>query len=204
MIPQFARIRDWITDNYPNGKDKEQILRWCSPKADRAEKKLLGVRVKPKFKIHSATGSLGKADRAFSLFIRLSQCMASGNTLFGKCVTCGEMKPFEVLQCGHWIERGYFGTRFEVDNCHIQCIFCNSKNGLNGATEKHEAYIAANCGHSTVINLQITTKLYPKRQSDFELEEIAKDFTERAKTIPTYEIWDTFYNRKNKDRLDDE
>src|SRR3990167_3964564 len=41
------------------------------------------------------------------------------------CVTCGAIKPWKELQCGHYYSRNKLGTRFHEDNCHIQCIACN-------------------------------------------------------------------------------
>lgn len=200
MPPQMARIRNWINDNYPEGKDKLQILRWASPRADRAEKKKAGIKTKSKFRIHKAKGALGSADKWFALFIRLRDCLQSGEELFGICCTCGKLKSFIGLQCGHWIQRGNYGTRFDEDNCHIQCVYCNSKMGLNGAVKEHEAYISRVRGASTVRDLQIKAALYTVKPRAWTLDLMSAAFEIKAKALPNYELWNSVYNNKKRNK----
>lgn len=63
-----------------------------------------------------------RLDKVFALYIRLRDVMPSG---FGKCISCGKIKPYKELDCGHFYGRTNMATRFDEDNCHAECIGCN-------------------------------------------------------------------------------
>ena len=63
-----------------------------------------------------------KLDREFSLFIRLRDAMPNG---YFRCISCGQIKPFEQADCGHFHSRTHMATRFDEDNCSSECRFCN-------------------------------------------------------------------------------
>ena len=62
-----------------------------------------------------------RLDKEFSLFIRLRD--SSGG--YFKCISCGQIKPFEQADCGHYINRQHMSTRFDEMNCNAQCRKCN-------------------------------------------------------------------------------
>ena len=61
-------------------------------------------------------------DKVFSIFIRLRDIDADG---FSYCVTCGKPMTLKTSQCGHFISRRHFATRWEEKNCAAQCVGCN-------------------------------------------------------------------------------
>lgn len=63
-----------------------------------------------------------KLDKEFSLFIRLRDAMPGGCF---KCISCGQIKPFEQADCGHYFSRTHLSTRFDENNCHAECRHCN-------------------------------------------------------------------------------
>ena len=63
-----------------------------------------------------------KLDKVFALYIRLRDVMPNG---YGKCISCGRIKSFKELDCGHFHGRTHMATRFEEDNAHAECIACN-------------------------------------------------------------------------------
>lgn len=60
-------------------------------------------------------------DTVFSRYIRLKESVNG----VGTCVTCLRKDNWRNMDCGHFISRGHFGTRFDEKNCHIQCQECN-------------------------------------------------------------------------------
>lgn len=62
-----------------------------------------------------------KLDKEFSLFIRLRDCMPNG---YFRCISCGQIKPFEQADCGHYFSRTHLSTRFDENNCHAECRHC--------------------------------------------------------------------------------
>ena len=68
-----------------------------------------------------------KAWRTFSRYIRTRDCLkTTKNPHSGKCITCGELYPFEKLDAGHYIhEIKHPMTYFHEKNAHAQCQHCN-------------------------------------------------------------------------------
>ena len=62
-----------------------------------------------------------KADITFSRYVR-----EAANTKLGvECYTCGNYFPVKHIQCGHFVPRSFNITRFNLMNCHPQCVGCN-------------------------------------------------------------------------------
>lgn len=74
---------------------------------------------KPKKKTTSQLKKL--LDKEFSIYIR-NKYAKNGMVA---CYTCGAIKSISEMQCGHFISRSYLATRFEEDNCKVQCVGCN-------------------------------------------------------------------------------
>ncbi len=67
---------------------------------------------------------INKLDKIFSLYIRLRDSKPFGYKAF-KCISCGQIKPFAKADCGHYYSRSKMSTRYDEDNCHSECNFCN-------------------------------------------------------------------------------
>lgn len=63
-----------------------------------------------------------KLDRLFSLYIRLRDAMPNG---YVRCISCGKIKTFDDVDCGHFYSRTHMATRFDEDNCNAECKACN-------------------------------------------------------------------------------
>jgi len=95
-------------------------------------------------------------DRLFSIFIRRRDSTDG----IGKCVTCGKMKVWKTMDCGHFIGRQHSATRWEEKNCALQCKQCNG-------FEEGQKYIFAKrideiYGEGTAEMLRIKSKNYTK------------------------------------------
>ena len=60
-------------------------------------------------------------DKWFSLYIRIRY---SVNGLC-QCFTCGKVGHYKKLQCGHFQSRRHHATRWNEENCQVQCVKCN-------------------------------------------------------------------------------
>lgn len=65
---------------------------------------------------------VAKLDRIFALYIRLRDVMPNG---YVRCISCGQIKSFDDVDCGHFYSRRHMATRYNEDNCHAECKFCN-------------------------------------------------------------------------------
>lgn len=62
-----------------------------------------------------------KLDKVFSIYIRRRYAIND----IAKCVTCGKEDNWNKLQCGHFMSRKHMSTRWDEDNCQVQCAGCN-------------------------------------------------------------------------------
>lgn len=76
-----------------------------------------------------------KLDSVFSEYIRTKNVDSYG---FTHCFTCNCKDYWYNLQCGHFISRKYFGTRWDENNARPQCKKCNCflNGNLNIFSEK--------------------------------------------------------------------
>ena len=61
-------------------------------------------------------------DKWFSLYIRLRHATKEGMT---QCFTCNKAAHYKELQCGHFQSRRFHSTRWNEQNCQVQCVKCN-------------------------------------------------------------------------------
>ena len=72
-------------------------------------------------------------DKVFQFYIRLRDVMPGG---YGRCISCGKIKPFDHLQAGHFFGRAHFSTRWHEDNVNAECEWDNCWNGEHLLTYK--------------------------------------------------------------------
>lgn len=111
-----------------------------------------------------------KLDKKFSLFIRLRDSRAFGYRGF-KCISCGQIKPFEKADCGHYYSRKHMATRFDEDNAHAECSSCNrfSADHLIGYREN----LIKKIGQERFDMLTLK-HIQSKHWTEFELKELIK------------------------------
>lgn len=108
-----------------------------------------------------------KAKAIFSQYVRLRDCIrTTGSTDYGKCITCGEVKSFEELHCGHFISGRGNSLFFEESNSHCQCSVCNTS--LGGNPEIYRMKMIKKYGIEEVERLESLRHVPVKmRESDF-------------------------------------
>lgn len=88
-------------------------------------------------------------DSAFSQYIRLKDAVDGLAT----CVTCGTQKEWKLLQNGHYESRGKFPTRWDEENCHVQCYACNV--AMKGNYTSYARYMVNRYGAGKLEELHI-------------------------------------------------
>lgn len=126
---------------------------------------------------NSQAALIRKLDKVFSLYIRLRDVMPSG---FVRCISCGKIKRFDDVDCGHFHSRTHMATRFDEDNCHAECRGCNrfSADHLIG----YQRNLIQKIGRSRFDLLNIKAHS-TKHYMDFELEEKIKHYTNEVKRL---------------------
>lgn len=109
-----------------------------------------------------------RLDTVFSRYIRLRDAMEGG--MF-RCISCGKIKPIEQADCGHFHSRTHMSTRFDEDNCHAECRYCNrfSADHIIGYREN----LIKKIGEQRFKLLDIKAH-ETKKWSHFELEQLTK------------------------------
>ena len=71
---------------------------------------------------------IDKLDQVFSLYIRMRDSREFGYRAF-RCISCGNVKPFEQMDCGHFVSRNAMAIRWNEQNCNGECAMCNRFHG---------------------------------------------------------------------------
>ena len=137
-------------------------------KLKKKKEKTLSLFDKAGIKIKKKPDLKVKLDKEFSLFIRLRDCMPNG---FFRCISCGQIKPFEQADCGHYFSRTHLATRYDEKNCNAECRHCNrfKADHLEGYRMNLIAKIGQPAFDLLTIKAASTLKI-----SDFEYEQLIK------------------------------
>lgn len=142
---------------------------YLKKRAPKSEKK--AVPRKP-----SLSSLVRKLDGVFSEYIRLRDSRPFRYKAF-RCISCGEVKPYEQMDCGHFIGRTHMATRFDEENCHGECRACNRFDS------SHMIYYQRNLekliGKSRV-DMLIVRGHSTKKWTAWELEILIKHYTEEV------------------------
>ena len=65
-----------------------------------------------------------RLDETFSLYVRLRDSKA-WNFQYFRCISCGQIKPFEQMDAGHFVGRTHKATRWDELNVNGECRACN-------------------------------------------------------------------------------
>lgn len=80
-------------------------------------------KVTPKRKREKSLAKLKKElDSVFSRYIRQKYSDNQGEV---SCYTCGKRGHWKTMQNGHFVSRQYLATRWDENNCRVQCAGCN-------------------------------------------------------------------------------
>lgn len=117
-----------------------------------------------------------KLDKIFSLFIRLRDSAAYNHKYF-RCISCGQIKPFEQMDCGHFISRTHQATRFDEENAHGECRFCNRFSADHIIA--YQRNLEAKIGKDRVDMLLARGRM-TKKWSAFELQLLIKHYQQEV------------------------
>ena len=123
------------------------------------------------------TGLKAKLDRVFSQYIRLRDMMPGG--VF-RCISCGQIKPIEQADCGHYINRQHMATRFSEMNCNAQCRSCNRFD--EGNMQGYRRGLVQKYGEQRVLLLE-AQKYETRKYTDFEYEALIKHYRAEIKRM---------------------
>ena len=71
---------------------------------------------------------IDKLDHVFSLYIRMRDSKEFHFRKF-RCISCGQPKDFDQMDCGHFVSRNAMSVRWNEENCNGECKKCNRLQG---------------------------------------------------------------------------
>lgn len=128
-------------------------------------------------------GLVKKLDSVFSQYIRLRDAHewheANPTSPFGyvACCTCGGVRHWKEVDCGHYYGRRSMNTRFEERNAHAQCKGCNCDEGRKA---EYTLFLQKKYGPEIIERLVIAGKR-PRKFKPFELEGLILHYTAEVK-----------------------
>lgn len=124
-----------------------------------------------------------KAIKVFSQYIRKKYANKYG---YVNCVTCGVLKHWKEIQCGHFIDGRMNSVLFNENLCHPQCFRCNFKSSgcLAGNKVKYTIFMMNkyNLNKEAIDELD-NLKFQTKKYTLEELENIVEVYTEKSESI---------------------
>lgn len=118
---------------------------------------------------------IAKLDKLFSKFIRQRDLI---NGEMFKCCSCGQLKPKEQADAGHFINRRWMACRWREDNVHSQCRSCNRFD--EGNSVGYTMFMIDKYGKEHVEYLQ-AIKNAGYKYSEFELQILIDEYKEKLK-----------------------
>lgn len=113
-------------------------------------------------------------DKVFQYYIRLRDAMPGG---YCRCISCGKIKPFDLIQAGHFYSRKHMNTRWNEDNVNAECSGCNCFDGdhLLGYRQN----LIKKIGLQKFQYLEVAHNL-TRKWADFEIVVMVKHYGEKV------------------------
>lgn len=155
---------------------------WLKSKSNsKKEKSKFEIKeIKSRTKGFKSVSSLEKKlDRIFSKYIRLRDTKP-WEFKYGRCISCGRIMPYAQLDCGHFHSRIHRNTRYDEDNCHIECHYCNRMSADH--LIKYQENLIKKIGQKRFDLLKVKASMTCKRTA-FELEIMIKEYEKKVKEL---------------------
>jgi len=128
----------------------------------------------PKKKQRSRKNLIKALDAWYSRYIRWSNADADGLV---QCATCDTKKPVKSMQCGHFMSRRHYSTRWVEKNTAPQCYGCNI--GDQGRQYQMSKYLDNKYGAGTSERLQARSQ-EARKYTDKEIEYLIKYYRDKT------------------------
>lgn len=115
--------------------------------------------------------------KAFSEYIRLRDADEFG---ICKCFTCGRIRHWRQVDCGHGIGRQHKATKFDEKNNHAQCKGCNGFEG--GRMDIYKQRVDERYGAGTWDALEVKSRMTCKR-GKFEIDTMTEYYKQEVKKL---------------------
>ena len=112
-------------------------------------------------------------DAVFSQYIRRKDAVNE----IAECVTCGKKDHYKKLQCGHFMSRRHYSTRWEINNVSVQCYGCN-------ITNQGQQFLFAKYLGLEVAEQMVTKSKQVVKFTDSDLQDMIDYYKEKLSFLP--------------------
>jgi 5-methylcytosine-specific restriction endonuclease McrA len=157
-------------DPKPEKKEKEVLTAKDFQKKYGQKKRLTKTPISKKPK-SSRSKLIKEADSWFSRRIRLEGVtqVISLSQAIGSCGSCKKQVDIRYADCGHLHSRKHMATRFEPQNCDLQCKQCNMSMGDVKVNTAYTNFFIQKYGKNAMDLISIQTQNFSKID-EFELK----------------------------------
>ena len=113
-----------------------------------------------------------KLDTVFSLYIRRKDAINE----IAECITCNKKDHYKKLQCGHFMSRRHYSTRWLETNVGVQCYSCNITS--QGMQYRFSQYLGDKLSEEMYIKSKQTVKF-----ADLDLIDMIEYYTNKLENI---------------------
>ena len=113
-----------------------------------------------------------KLDTIFSQYIRRKDAISD----IAICVTCNKKDHYKKLQCGHFMSRSHYSTRWLETNVGVQCYGCNISR--SGEQYKFSQYLGDNLAQEMYIKSKQIVKF-----ADVDLIDMIEYYTNKVNDL---------------------
>lgn len=123
----------------------------------------------------------GELQKIFNEFIRIRDTQTNQGTKFFICISCQAPKGLEEMHAGHCFPvGGHEAVRFDEDNVHGQCRYCNFYQ--HGAPELYKYNLVKKIGQAAFNKLELRSHNLSKMDR-FEVEYLIKHYQDKVKKL---------------------
>jgi len=116
----------------------------------------------------------------FSHYIRLRDSIERGDGVNVSCFTCNFVGSWKYnMQCGHFVKRSHWGTKYDEQNNHAQCIKCNKY--LNGNEGAYAIALDLKYGEGTALELK--SRKGGEKLTKMEMAVLNKELKDKIKKL---------------------
>jgi hypothetical protein len=127
----------------------------------------------------------GELQKVFNTYIRMRDTLYDKSTAYFICISCNQPKGLDQMNAGHfWPVGGHEAVRFDEDNVHGQCIYCNNFASNGVVTLKYESNLRKKIGAGRFIALA-NRRFNKSKMMAFEIELLIQDYNDKISKLRT-------------------
>lgn len=127
----------------------------------------------------------GELQKVFNTYIRTRDTKYDKATPYFICISCNQPKGLDQMNAGHfWPVGGHEAVRFDEDNVHGQCIYCNNFASNGVVTMKYAPNLIKKIGQDAFDNLA-ARRFNKSKLFAFEVELLIQTYNDKISKLRT-------------------